>query len=135
VTDGDAGTLLKLDSAAGILQTVTVGAFPSNPVFDGTNIWVPNSGSNSVSVVRASSGTLLATLTGNGLDSPQVAAFDGQRVLVTSPNGSSLSLWKAANLTTIGTFSTGTLTFPEGACSDGDSFWVVLSSVNKLARF
>jgi hypothetical protein len=55
VTDGN-GKLLKLDSAGAILQTVTVGGVPNFPVFDGTNIWVPNIGFQSVSVVRASSG-------------------------------------------------------------------------------
>ena len=53
--DAPAGKLLKLDSAGVILQTVTVGAFPEFPVFDGTNIWVPSNGAGSVSVVRASS--------------------------------------------------------------------------------
>ena len=41
VTDSSAGTLLKLDSAGAILQTVTVSGNPLIPVFDGTNIWVP----------------------------------------------------------------------------------------------
>ena len=87
VTDLMAGTLLKLDSAGAILQTVAVGSNPRFPVFDGTSIWVPNSATNSVSVVRASSGVVLQTLTGNGLDFPLAAAFDGQRVLVTNFSG------------------------------------------------
>jgi hypothetical protein len=134
VTDQTAGTLLKLDSAGAVLQTVTPGASPSVPVFDGTSIWVPNSGSNSVSVIRASSGAVLQTLTGNGLDVPEAAAFDGQRVLVTNSAGS-VSLWKAADLTSIGTFSTGPVSGPFGACSDGVNFWVSLANLNKLARF
>jgi hypothetical protein len=83
VTDASARTLLKLDSAAAILQTVTVGSNPQLPIFDGTNIWVPNGGSTPVSVVRASSGAVLQTLTGNGLSGPVAAAFDGERVLIT----------------------------------------------------
>ena len=63
VTDKSAGTLLKLDSAAAVLQTVTVGSTPFYPAFDGTNIWVPNFGSSSVTVVRASNGAVLQTLT------------------------------------------------------------------------
>ena len=39
-------------------------------MFDGTNIWTPNSDDNSVSVVRASTGVVIATLTGNGLKGP-----------------------------------------------------------------
>ena len=133
VTDQTAGTLLKLDSAGAILQTVTVGANPWFPVFDGTNIWVPNNGSNSVSVVRASSGVVLQTLTGNGLNGPVAAAFDGQRILVTNFSGSSVSLWKAADLTAMGFFPTGTA--PLGACSDGINFWITLNGTAKLARF
>jgi DNA-binding beta-propeller fold protein YncE len=135
VTDITAGTLLKLDSAGAILQTVTVGTSPDFPVFDGTNIWVPNFSSNSVSVVRASSGAVLQILTGNGLSGPEAAAFDGQRVLVTNFSGNSVSLWKAADLTALGSFPTGSGTFPLGACSDGVNFWIALEGVGKLARF
>ncbi len=135
VTDQNAGTLLKLDSAGAILQTVTVGANPWFPAFDGTSVWVPNFGSNSVSVVRASSGVVLQTLTGNGLNGPVAAAFDGQRILVTNFSGNSVSLWKAADLTVLGTFATGSSTSPLGACSDGINFWITLNGTAKLARF
>jgi DNA-binding beta-propeller fold protein YncE len=131
----DQTRILKLDAGGAILQTVTVGLSPEFPVFDGTNIWVPNKVSGSVSVVRASSGAVLATLTGNGLDEPWAAAFDGQRVLVTNNGGDSVSLWKAADLTTLGVFSTGAGTQPFGACSDGLSFWISLVDANRLARF
>jgi hypothetical protein len=130
-----AGGLLKLDAAGAILQSVTAGLAPGFPVFDGSNIWVPNRNSNSVSVVRASSGALLSTLTGNGLNVPTVATFDGQRVLVTNYSGNSVSLWKAADLTTLGNVFVGAGTNPNGACSDGIHFWVTLNSTNLLARF
>jgi DNA-binding beta-propeller fold protein YncE len=135
VTDTGAGTLLKLNSAGAILQTVTVGSSPSLPAFDGTKIWVPNIDSDSVSVVRASSGAVLQTLTGNGLGGPVAAAFDGQRVLVTNQRGDSVSLWKAADLTALGSFPTGAVTAPNGACSDGVNFWITLVFADKLARF
>jgi hypothetical protein len=135
----DAGTspgkLFKLDSNGAIIQTVTVGNSPANPVFDGTNIWVQNFSSNTVTVVRASSGAVLATLTGNGLSGPNTAAFDGERILVTNSFGDSVSLWKAADLTPLGSVSTGSATGPVGACSDGLNFWITLQSTGKLARF
>ena len=133
VTDSGPGTLLKLDGAGTVLQTVTAGSQPSFPVFDGTNIWVPNWDSNSVTVVRASTGAVLQTLTGNGLSSPIFAAFDGQRILVTNFLGPSVSLWEAADLSPIGSFPTGLA--PRGACSDGVDFWVGLLGANRLARF
>ena len=134
VTDQNAGTLLKLDSAGAILQTVTVGASPQFPAFDGTNIWVPNPNSNSVSVVRASSGAVLETLTGNGLNDPNAAAFDGQRVLIVNYGNDTASLWKAADLTALGSFPTGS-SEPYGACSDGVNFWITLNGNSRLARF
>jgi hypothetical protein len=134
VTDYFANTLLKLDGAGAVLQTVTVGVAPSYPIFDGSNIWVPNTG-NTLTVVRAASGAVLATLTGNGLDSPTAAAFDGQRVLITNNTGDSVSLWKAADLTPIGFLSTGSSTQPVGACADGVNFWIGLNSGFAIARF
>ena len=128
------GKLFKLDSSAAILQTVTVGATPFLPVFDGANIWVPNYDSNSISVVRASNGAVLATLTGNGLSSPNQAVFDGERLLVTNASGNSVSLWKAADLTPIGNVLTGPSSNPYGACSDGINFWLAFRD-NQLARF
>jgi hypothetical protein len=133
VTDKGAGTLLKLDENGAILQTVTVGFGPGYPGFDGANIWVPNSNSSSVSVVRASNGAVLATLTGGGLSSPFAAAFDGQRVLVTLYSGNSVALWKAADLTPLGLASAGAV--PYGVCSDGVNFWITFNGSGKLGRF
>jgi hypothetical protein len=141
VTDNDFASptdkLHKLDSNGGILLSVNVGSIPRHPAFDGTNIWVPNSESNTVSVVRATgplAGTVLATLSGNGLDDPEQAAFDGERILVTNTGGS-VSLWKATDLTPLGTFSTGGGTHPNGVCSDGVNFWITLLNDDQLARF
>jgi hypothetical protein len=135
VTDFGDNTLKKLNSAGGILQSVSVGTHPGFPAFDGTNIWVPNSNSNSFSVVRAPTGAMIATLSGNGLSFPLTAAFDGERILVTNVFGNSASLWKATDLTRIGTFSTGVSTSPWGACSDGLNFWITLQATDKVARF
>jgi hypothetical protein len=134
-TDAGTGKLLKLSAAGAILQTVTVGVGPKVAVFDGANIWVPNDGDSSVSVVRASTGAVLATLTGNGLSNPQSAAFDGERILVTNPTNNSVSLWAAAGLTPIGSVSTGANTMPWGSCSDGTRFWLAYNQSPSLARF
>jgi hypothetical protein len=137
VADLNSG-LLKLDNSGAVIQTVTVGSGPVSPVFDGTNFWVPNTYNNSVSVVRASTGTVIATLTGNGLDGPQGGAFDGQRILLVNyPGGptATASLWKAADMTTIGSFDLGSGASPYGACSDGVSFWIALNGRSALGRF
>ena len=130
-----AKTLLKLDAGGAVLQTVTVGDSPHGTVFDGANIWVPNQFAASISVVRASTGAVLATITGNGLTSPYTAAFDGQRVLVVNNFDNSVSLFKAADLSPQGVFSTGPGSTPIGSCSDGINFWIALNAAGKLARF
>ncbi|HKA37741.1 MAG TPA: S-layer homology domain-containing protein [Thermoanaerobaculia bacterium] len=135
VGDANDGALFRFDPAGTILQTVTLGQPGAEQlVFDGSNIWVPNNSSSSVTVVRASTGTILQTLTGNGLSAPWIAAFDGQRVLVTSLTNSTLSLFKAADLTPISNFSLGG-TNPYGACSDGVNFWIARVSPSTLLRF
>jgi hypothetical protein len=134
VTDFIDNKLNRLDSSGNVIQTVSVGAGPLYPVFDGANIWVPNSADISVTVVRARDGMVLATLTGNGLSGPIQAAFDGQRILVVNQIGDSVSLSKAADLTPIGSVSTAAGTNPFGACSDGINFWITLYGTGELAR-
>lgn len=140
VTDIGDNTLKRVDATvrADVLQTVPVGISPYFPAFDGANVWVPNFGSNSVTVFRQFTKNTIATLTGNGLDGPTQVAFDGERILVTNYNGNSVSMWKASDLTpltTAGSFPLGAGTSPFGACSDGLNFWIALFGANKLARF
>jgi hypothetical protein len=138
VTDFGDNTLKRLDSNGAVTLTTNVGATPRQPVFDGTNIWVPSAGSNSVTVVRAVggfAGTVLATLSGNGLNGPTTGAFDGARILVTNFEGDRVSLWNASDFSPIDNIATGSGSEPWGACSDGVNFWIALLGTGKLARF
>lgn len=135
ITDQGPGALLKLDANGSVLQTIPIGRLPARPVFDGQNIWVPDTASATITVVQAASGTVVATLSGNGLAGPWAAAFDGERVLVTNVDGSSVSLWRAADLAPLGSVATGANSMPGSACSDGINFWIALSGTGQLARF
>src|SRR5262249_38279171 len=68
VTGDGTNTLQKLNQFGFPIQAVNVGNGPSFPAFDGTNIWAPNFNDNTVSVVRAATGAVMATLSGNGLN-------------------------------------------------------------------
>jgi hypothetical protein len=130
------GKLFKLDSNGFPIQTIDTGAFPTFPVFDGTNIWVPNSGS--ITVVRASTGTVIATLEHFFIESPLAGAFDGERILFTDGGkggGGYVSVWKATDLTPINAISPGENTSPYGVCSDGTNFWIALNGTGQLARY
>jgi hypothetical protein len=143
VTDPGDHTIKKLNADGSIALNISTGNNPGYPIFDGANIWVPNAGSNSLTVVRVKDAVgnplatpfMLATLTGNGLNTPRSAAFDGQRILVTNISGDSVSLWKATDLTPLGSVQTGTSSSPFIACSDGVNFWITLFDAHRLARF
>jgi DNA-binding beta-propeller fold protein YncE len=127
VTDQTAGKLFKLDSSGAILQSVTTGSQPVGMVFDGANIWVTNYGDNSLTVVQASTGNVVATMlpdVNNQLNGPSGASFDGERVLVTNDAGGSVTLFNAARLSLIGNVATVPGSNPYSACSDGIDFWV-----------
>jgi DNA-binding beta-propeller fold protein YncE len=139
VIDQGSNKLKRLGSGGTLVaQEVSVGGSAQQPVFDGTNIWVPNFNDDTITVIRASTGAVLATLSGNGLNGPGQAAFDGERILVVNKDGHSVSLWKATDLTPLGSISTGATgggSSPAAVCSDGLNFWITLSSYDKLARF
>lgn len=95
--------LLKLDSTGAVVQTVGLANSGTGaPAFDGSNIRIPDNQAG-ISIVRASTGTLLTTLAGNGLGYRFAAASDGERVLVTTDAPSAgVSLWRSADLAPLG---------------------------------
>jgi S-layer family protein len=143
VSEGNGtGGVRKVDLNGNIIQTISTGAVAVHSVFDGVNLWVPTFGGPSITVVRVcdsfgnpvASPFVLATLTGNGLNTPFQAAFDGERIAVTNNLGNSISLWRAADFTPLGVVTGATN--PVGICSDGLNFWIVLDGFpGKLARF
>ncbi|HET7451707.1 MAG TPA: S-layer homology domain-containing protein [Thermoanaerobaculia bacterium] len=134
--DKNDGTLKKLSAdGSSTVQNVDVGGdgtSPSAVAFDGTNLWVPNSTNNTLYVVRASTGAVVRSLTGNGLNAPHGIAFDGQRILVAN-NNSTVSLFDATSLSAIANVSTG---LGVGvAASDGLNFWVALPLSKEIGRY
>ena len=134
--DKNDGTLKKLSSdGSTTVQNVSIGGggtLPGGVVFDGTNLWVPNASNDTLYVVRASTGAVIRTLTGNGLSGPGGIAFDGQRILVVNGN-MTVSLFQATSLAAIGNVSVGVALGT--AASDGLNFWIAMPSANKIGRF
>jgi hypothetical protein len=137
VADAGDNRLKQLNSDGSIALSVTLDGAGGQPVYDGRNIWVPSgyAGFEEVAVVRASTGTVIATLDGNGLSLPDCAAFDGERILVANHGNYSVSLWSATDLLPLGNVPTGPNTEPYAVCSDGINFWIVLHGTNQLLRF
>jgi hypothetical protein len=138
VTCGNS-TVKKLDSNGAVLLSVPMQCCPEGILFDGTNIWVTQwNFPAALYVIRATgalSGTVMAILTGNGMNGARNLAFDGERIMVVNSAGDSVSLWKASDFTPLGSVSMGAGTEPRGVCSAGPNFFVTLIVANKLARF
>ena len=95
---------------------------------------MPNEGSNSVTVVQASTAAVVATITAgprNKSNHPNAASFDGERILVTNEGNNTVTVFKAADLSFIANVSIDPLT-PTTACSDGINFWI---NANDVLRF
>jgi len=130
------GQLKRVDTTnASVLQTIAISG--GTMQFDGTNLWLSDYNADSIYIVRATGGlrgTVMATLTGNGLFNPLGMAFDGERMLVCNVGGS-VSLFKAADFTPLGNVSTGALSDSRYACSDGVNFWVIRYGKRDIVRF
>src|SRR5271166_1312060 len=93
---------------------------PSCVAFDGANIWVANSGSNTVSKLRPSDGAILGTYTVG--TSPQGLAFDGANIWVANVSSADVTKLRASNGTTVGTYPVGSN--PQFLTFDGANIWV-----------
>ena len=136
VTDQVANALRRLNANGAVVQTIPVGIDPGFMTFDSANIWVPDY-DGSITVVQASTGTVVATITSNAanrLSNSQAAAFDGERILVTNSGNDSVTLFRAADLSLIGNVQLPAGSIPVGACSDGINFWVTLRGTKQLVR-
>lgn len=128
LTEGaPANRLRRLNPNGSVAQTIPMAAVPSYMAFDGANLWVPNFGSNSITVVQVNSGAIVATIPGNAsnaLNAPLQAAFDGERILVTNTGNNTVTIFRAADLSLIANVVMPFGATPFGACSDGINFWV-----------
>ena len=73
----------------GVTVTVNVGSNPRGVAFDGTNIWVTNSSSGTVSTLNPVWNTVTATVTVGTY--PWGVAFDGTNIWVTNSVSNTVS--------------------------------------------
>jgi DNA-binding beta-propeller fold protein YncE len=105
---------------------------PYGIVFDGANIWVTNTGDNTVTKLRATDGVLLGTFqagTNPGTPAYEVA-FDGANIWVTNGSANTVTELRATDGVILGTFPTGQL--PQGVLFDGANIWVTNANGNTV---
>jgi hypothetical protein len=105
-----------------------IGVDPQEMAFDGSNLWVINGGSNSVTKFSANDGTVLGTYAvGAG---PNEILFDGANIWVANIVGSVTKL-RAADGALVGTYPVDK---PTGLTFDGTFIWVANNNSGELTK-
>jgi hypothetical protein len=105
-----------------------IGVNPQEMAFDGSNIWVVNGGSNSVTKFSASDGTVLGTYSvGSG---PNEVLFDGANIWVANISGS-LTKLRASDGAFLATIP---IDKPTGLTFDGTFIWVANNNSGTLTK-
>ncbi len=112
------GTLLLAVVAPNSSETFGVGNGPSGVAFDGTNMWVANSGSDTVTELSPA-GATLGTFSVGG--NPDAIAFDGTNMWVANSGSDTVTELSPAGAT-LGTFDVGSE--PSSIAFDGTNMWV-----------
>jgi hypothetical protein len=127
--------LLPLGAKAQLLGSVNIQSFPmgngpDHLVFDGANIWVTNTGDDTVTKLRASDGTNLGTFPVG--DYPRWITFDGASIWVVNIHSNNVTKLRASDGVVLGTFAVGS--FPEGIAYDGANIWVANFFNDKVTK-
>jgi len=111
-------------------STFAVGFYPYGVTFDGANIWVSNSGSNSLTKLRANDGALIGTYAVGPL--PRGIVFDGTNIWVANSGSNRITKLRASDGTILGTYAVGF--YPDGVAFDGANIWVANSGSNNVTK-
>jgi len=110
--------------------TAATGSNPSGIVFDGSNLWVANHGSGTITRHRAIDGALQATVSvGSG---PAALAFDGVYVWVANQDDDTVTRVRASDGVPQGTFAVGAT--PSAIAFDGFQVWVACTDADSVTR-
>ena len=106
------------------------GTNPRGVAFDGSNIWIANSGSSNVTKLRASDGVNLGTFLAGSV--PIKIAFDGASIWVANLGGNTVTKLRASDGVNLGTFAVGSA--PGPIAFDGANIWVVNLGSNNVQK-
>ena len=105
--------------SGGNIGTYAVGSSLYGICFDGTNIWISNAGSNTVTKLLASTGALVGTYT--AVTIPYGICFDGTNIWISNSGSVNVTKLLASTGALVGTYTVGTN--PYQICFDGTNIW------------
>jgi uncharacterized protein (TIGR03437 family) len=119
-------------STSPVISSVTypVGIVPLGIAFDGTNVWVTNDGSATVTKLRASTGATVGTYS-VGIN-PDGIAFDGVNIWVANRTDGTVTKLLASTGATVGIYPVGIT--PYSVVFEGADIWVTTQLDNSVAK-
>jgi len=118
--DAQTGPAAPQSDKPDLIQTFPVGRYPLGIISEGENIWVSNSGDDTVTKLRGSDGFLLGTFpVKNG---PAYLAFDGSSIWVADSLSNNVTKLRASDGTLEANIKVGAT--PYGMAFDGANIWV-----------
>lgn len=122
---------LQIFEASCSADQIGIGIAHYGVAYDGANIWVANYSRNTVTKLRASDGSLVATYRVAG---PWGMAFDGEDMWVANYSGGTVTELRASDGAVIGVYQAGVN--PKAVLFDGSNIWIASGgdkgSVTKL---
>jgi DNA-binding beta-propeller fold protein YncE len=127
------GSVSRLDFDPAIAPSnITTGfSHPNGILFDGTNVWVTDSGDNTLKKIRSPNGDVLQSVP-VGLN-PQFPAFDGSNIWVPNADDKSVSVVRARDGLVLATLMGNGLSSPSQAAFDGQRVLVTNLTGNSVS--
>jgi len=122
--------VLEISPSCVQIRKVFVQNGPIGVAFDGTNIWVTNSTSNTVSKIDASSGSYLATYAVGS--NPRGVVFDGTSIWVANYLSNTVTKLEASNGQLLGNFAVGSGPYFMSVNGTNNTIWVANRNSNNV---
>jgi len=110
--------------------TVNVGDVPMEITFDGSHVWVANSGSNTISKIDIMTNSEVVTVHVN--NDPRGIAFDGLHIWVANSGSNEVSKINITTNTVVATVPVNV--DPRGIAFDGSHIWVANRGSNTVSK-
>jgi hypothetical protein len=123
------GKVVKISGTGSptVLQESPAGGFPGSVTYDGTSVWVSNSGTGDLTRFRASDGTNLGTYPGGGANNSGYTVFDGVNLWVA---GGSLKKMRPSDGQVLATYPISGV----GLVFDGANLWLTSAGANTVTK-
>ena len=130
-TANQSGSISKVNPNSGAVTNFTGFSSSFGIIYDGTNIWVTDSGDNTLKKIDKTTGAILLTVTVG--TSPFIPIFDGANIWVPNNSSNSVTVVKASTGVVLATLTGNGLSGPNQAAFDGERILMTNTGNNSVS--